>query len=61
VISFGRWSKTASNIGSGRGAKEYIATVMEGVLLFITIIPRIPYLLGLSKTFFKEHVGLKTI
>jgi antitoxin HicB len=47
AISFGHWSKTDSNIESAREAKEYIATVMEGVLLFITIIPRKPYLLEL--------------
>jgi len=50
-----------SNIERGKEAKEYIATMMEGGLLFITITPRIPCLPELSKTFFKEHVGLKVI
>jgi hypothetical protein len=49
------------NTENAKEAKGCIATKMEGVLLFITIIPRIPYLLELSKTFFKQRVGLKTI
>jgi len=50
-----------SNTENAKEAKEYIDTTMEGVLLYITIIPRILYLLGLSRTFLKEHGGLKTI
>jgi hypothetical protein len=59
--SFGHWNRTNSNIESGREAREFIAIVTEGASLFITIIPRTPYLLALSKTSFKEQDGPKMI
>jgi hypothetical protein len=50
-----------SNIESAREANEFIATMTEGVLLFIITIPKTPYLLELSKAFFTEPVGMRRI
>lgn len=61
MISFVLLSKMGFNKENAKEAKEYIATEIEGVSLFIIIIPRIPYRLRLLKTFSKEQVGQKTI
>jgi hypothetical protein len=52
--SFEHWSKTVSNIESEREVRESIDIVTEDASMFITIIPRIPYLMGLFITFFSS-------